>query len=356
VPHRADGAACAACAAGFLTASPCSVENRPMESNHRRAIHPALPYLLGGIVALWVFFILRSFNGIMAFRNTSAIFLSLMLEGFPFVLLGSLLASLVQEFVPTTVITGMGSRLGRARIPVVALSGFVLPICECAIVPTMRRLREKGLGLVDAITFLVAVPLINPVVIASTIVAFSDRPALILGRFLGGFAVILIVAGIFSLRERQRAGIAEVAVGTFRPRVAVGPRILHAVEHTAVEFVEVIGYYSVGAMLSAIVQAFVPVTSFFAFTDTILLAILAMIALAFLLSVCSEADAFIGRSFLGVMPEPAVLAFLVFGPMFDLKNLLLLRRVLSAREILLLVASLLVAVSVLGVVYASITV
>jgi ABC-type multidrug transport system fused ATPase/permease subunit len=106
----------------------------------------------------------------------------------------------------------------------------------------------------------------------------------------------------------------------------------------------------------AIVQAFVPVTSFFAFTDTILLAIFAMIALAFLLSVCSEADAFIGRSFLGVMPEPAVLAFLVFGPMFDLKNLLLLRRVLSAREILLLVASLLVAVSVLGVVYASITV
>lgn len=349
-----------------LTGAPVPVENHPVESDGRTGINPAFSYLIGAIVAVWLAMILRSFDRLSAFQNISAVFLSLLLEGIPFVLLGSFVASLVLEFVPPAAIARIGSRLGMARIPLAALSGFVVPICECAIVPTMRRLREKGLGLAEAITFLVAVPLINPVVIASTIVAFRDRPGLVLGRFLGGFVVIMAVAGVFSLRQRAVRFAEEgpgssrseeprvVPVDSIRLRVPIRSRILHAVEHTAIEFVEVIGYYSVGALLSAIVQVTVPVSGFFGFSERPVTAILAMIALAFLLSVCSEADAFIGRSFLGVMPEASILAFLVFGPMFDLKNLLLLRRVLTPREILILVTVLVLSVTVLGVAYASI--
>lgn len=334
-----------------------------MEPKHRTAIHPSLSYLAGGVIVIWLAVIMRSFDRLVVFQNLSAIFLSLLIEGVPFILLGSFVASLVQEFVSPAAIARTGARLGRASIPVAALSGLVVPICECAIVPAMRRLREKGLGLAESATFLVAVPLINPIVIASTVVAFPGRPALILARFLGGFLVILLVAGAFALLERRRgkgrsgkhSGASEATIAIdvekLRPRVTLATRLRGAVEHTAIEFVEVIGYFSVGAMLSAIVQVFVPISSFFVFARAPFVAILAMIALAFILSVCSEADAFIGKSLLGAVPEAAVLAFLVFGPMFDLKNLLLLRRVLSRREITLLATVLLLAVAALGGIY-----
>lgn len=290
-------------------------------------------------------------------RDMSAVFLSLVLEGVPFLLLGSLVASVVQEFVSPRFLTRISRRLGAAGIPVVALSGFAFPICECAIVPTVRRLRGKGLDSALAMTFLVSVPLVNPVVIASTVAAFSDRPSLILARFLGGFAVAVIVGLVFYLRDRRDQeenadpGESGDQLDPSGRNSAGGARVARFIEHSAIEFVEVFGYFAAGALVSAAAKVLVPSEVMLLFRANLVLSILVMIVFAYMLSVCSEADAFIGRAFIPLIGEPAVLAFLVFGPMLDLKNTLLLRRTLSAGEFLVFASVLTASVTCLGVCY-----
>jgi hypothetical protein len=121
--------------------------------------------------------------------------------------------------------------------------------------------------------------------------------------------------------------------------------------HASQEFVEILAIFSLGALLSSLMQVLLPVSWLSLFQDRLLLSILLMIAFAFLLSVCSEADAFIAKAFVPIMPMGGVVAFLVFGPMLDLKNVLLLRRVVSRTELALLAGTLLTTVTILGVVY-----
>jgi hypothetical protein len=315
-------------------------------------------HIVGGLTIAALGLLAVRTASIQLLQNTGALFLALVLEGAPFLLLGSFVASVVQEFIPAWFIHRVTKRLCLAGIPVAVFSGFVFPICECAIVPATRRLRDKGMNLALTMTFLVSVPLLNPVVIASTVTAFSDRPKLIVTRFAAGFVVALLVGLIFWIAEKRgysthsgtRPGVDETESATY----SLGQRFGRLVEHTAVEFVEVFGYFAAGALLSALLKAVIPPEVFLLFRGNPLLSIPAMIVVAYVLSVCSEADAFLGRSFIPLVGEPAVLAFLVFGPMLDLKNTLLLRRAFRGREIALLAAVLIFSVSAVGVVYGQI--
>lgn len=298
-----------------------------------------------------------------AVGRMAAIFVSILAEGIPFVILGALIAGLVQEFVAGRLVERLSREASVGTIVLTSLSGFVFPVCECAIVPAMRRLRRKGMSLSHCITFLVGVPLLNPVVIASTAVALAYRPELIVARFAGGFVVAVAVGLLFMFLERQAAenhepntvqGDAPVAT-LDSVRTPIKTRITIALDHTVAEFVEIVGYFTAGALITSAVQVFVPPEWFLVFRANLPLAMVTMIGLAFLLSVCSEADAFIGQAFLAVFPAPAVLAFLIFGPMFDLKNLLLLRRVLTRFETTTLAVSLFVLVMLVGGLYAAIT-
>jgi len=324
----------------------------------RTSVHPGFVYALGAAIAVVLAFEVFESTGFPAFDSFSAIFVSLMLEGIPFLLLGSLVASAVGELLPQSFFQRRLAGLGAMGIPVTAVSGFAFPVCECAIVPTIRRLREKGFGLPYAMTMLVAVPLINPVVIASTVAAFSNRPFFVLARFVGGFIVALIVGALFWRREgrverhgtKTRSVVPDL-VTSLRTKVSPGQKAAHILEHTIIEFVEILAYFAAGSALSAAVQAFVPATFLVRVGANPVVAIYGMIALAFFLSVCSEADAFIGKAFVPIAGEAAVLAFLIFGPMLDLKNTLLLRRVISSREISILAAALIIVVPLLAVVY-----
>ncbi len=336
------------------TATPHDVDISP----GKPAVPSSVGYAVGAVLAVVVGFEVFESRGFPAFDAFSAIFVSLMMEGIPFLLLGSLIASVVGELLPHSFFERRLSGLGAMGIPVTAVSGFVFPVCECAIVPTIRRLRQKGLGLPYAMTMLVAVPLINPVVIASTVAAFSNRPLFIVSRFLGGFVVALLVGALFGIREgragrrnRPAASVVSNLVAGLEPTASPGLRATRILEHTVVEFVEILAYFTAGSALSAAVQSFVPATFLVRIGANPVFAIYGMIALAFFLSVCSEADAFIGKAFVPIAGEAAVLAFLIFGPMLDLKNTLLLRRVITSREIAILAALLVIAVPLLVVVY-----
>lgn len=304
-------------------------------------------------------FIATSFARITTFTSFAAIFLSLILEGFPFILLGAVVGAIVEFALPPERIASLSRKVGFAGIPIAAVSGFAVPICECAIVPTVRSLRQKGMALPQAVTFMIAVPLLNPIVIASTVVAFPGQPDVLAARFGGGLLVVLTVGFIFFVFDRHRLRD-EVHP---QPEIVEferwkGPsfwkRIPELLGHASEEFIEILAIFSLGALLSSLMQVLLPVAWLSLFRDRLLLSILLMIVFAFLLSVCSEADAFIAKAFVPMMPMGGIIAFLVFGPMLDLKNVLLLRRVLSNSELLLLAGVLVTTVTILGVVYGAI--
>jgi uncharacterized protein len=324
----------------------------------------------------------RTFLLLPSFRTFALTVVSLCLEALPFLLLGSLAATLVRTFIPAGFLARVARRVGPAGIPLAALSGLVAPVCECAIVPTVRGLREKGLPLPFAITVLVSVPIINPVVIASTIAAFPGRRELVLARFVGGFFVAVVTGVVFYAvsRGRERRVPEPTVTGATDPdstmqephghrtelaggdrefdhhhhhhhdfdQIRPGP--LGIVEGTLQEFLEVSRYFVVGAVLSSLLQVAVPAEHFTRLGSSLPVATLTMILLAFVLSVCSEADAFIGKAFLPLMPPAAVIAFLVFGPMMDLKNASMLRHVITGRQLLGLILLLTVLTMGLAVV------
>jgi uncharacterized membrane protein YraQ (UPF0718 family) len=198
----------------------------------------------------------------------------------------------------------------------------------------------------------VSVPIINPVVIASTIAAFPGRGELVWARFLGGAAVAVITGlvffAIYGIREEvprptSGAGTTDAETAHAQPHHhhhmdpltvpsahPVGD-VIHATLH---EFLEVSRYFVTGALLSSLLQVAVPPETFTRLGSSLVPAVLAMITLAFVLSVCSEADAFLGKAFLPLMPAPAVIAFLVFGPMMDLKNAAMLRSVITGKQLI----------------------
>ncbi|MFW5827931.1 MAG: permease [Alkalispirochaeta sp.] len=298
----------------------------------------------------------RTFLYLASFRTFALTVVSLCLEALPFLLLGSFAAALVRSYLPAGLLARIARKLGPAGIPLATLSGLVAPVCECAIVPTVRGLREKGLPLPYAITILVSVPIINPVVIASTIAAFPGRADLVVARFLGGGAVAMITGFVFFAMYGNRTDVPRPH--TSRPHGGDAPQKGHTHGHPHVhphpfdtlrvrrahpvsdvvnatlhEFLEVTRYFVVGAILSSLLQVAVPPEAFTRLSSSLVVAALAMIALAFILSVCSEADAFLGKAFLPLMPAPAVIAFLVFGPMMDLKNAAMLRGVITGKQL-----------------------
>ncbi len=286
----------------------------------------------------------RLFIELSRFRAFAATVVSLSLEALPFLILGSVAAAAVRVFAPGDALRRIARRMGPAGIPIAALTGIVAPVCECAIVPTVAGLRDRGLPLPYAVTVLTAVPLFNPIVLASTIAAFPGRPELVAARFGGGFAVAILTGLVFYVVETARGGNAADAAPvdpiTKSVRIPLSRRIAALAGDALDEFLEVTRYFMVGVLLSSLVQVMVPVDFFATLGSSALLAGLAMIALAFILSVCSEADAFIAKAFLPLLPASSVIAFLVFGPMLDLKNTAMLHRVMTGRHILTLAAAL----------------
>jgi len=206
---------------------------------------------------------------------------------------------------------------------VAALAGVAMPICECGSVPVARRLATKGLLPSAAVTFMLAAPVVNPVVIASTFVAYRGREsmwAMVGGRFLLGMLVAVVVGwtvgavskdGLLKPNPEDRHAH-PVQLG--RPESRVRRLFLHL----GSDFLFMGRYLVLGATFAALVQTFLPAPWIERVAALPVLSIVAMMVLAALMSLCSESDAFIAASFVPFGPS-AQLAFLVFGPMVDLK-------------------------------------
>jgi uncharacterized protein len=250
------------------------------------------------------------------------VFGSLLIQALPFVLIGALASAAIEVFVPLGTLERLADLPRPLQLPAAGLAGIAFPICECGSVPVARRLVAKGLMPSAAITFMLAAPVLNPVVIASTIVAFRGRPALwtmVLGRF-GLGLVVAIVAG-WALGGRTREELLRPTGRDDHGHLELGspePRWRSFFVHLGNDFLFMGRFLILGATAAALFQTFLPQSVVSKVASVPLVNIIVMMGLAAVLSLCSESDAFIAASFVQFGPS-AQLAFLVFGPMVDLK-------------------------------------
>lgn len=251
------------------------------------------------------------------------VFGSLVVQAMPFVLLGALASAAIEVFVPVNALERVAALPRPLQLPAAALAGVAFPICECGSVPIARRLAARGLTPSAAVTFMLAAPVLNPVVIASTFVAYRARSSLwtmVIGRFALGMLVAIVVGWVLGSRSKDEV-LRPRSEETHAVLVAPGPpeaRWRRFFLHTGNDFLFMGRYLLVGAAAAAMVQTFLPASFVSKVAGAPVLDIAVMMGLATVLSLCSESDAFVAASFVQFGPA-AQLAFLVSGPMIDLK-------------------------------------
>lgn len=286
--------------------------------------------------------------------SLNTIFLSILIEAIPFVLIGVLIAGAIQVFITEDHIRRW---IPKNRLLAVLAScsiGALFPACECGIVPIVRRLVAKGVPIHAGIGFLLTGPIINPIVIFSTYMAFGNDARMAGMRMVLGFVVAVIVAFIIGMLfkgsqlKKSSSFIPLATTGTKKP---IGQRMKQMLYHSIDEFFDMGKYLIFGAFLAAFVQTYVSTKSLMAIGDGVVSSTLVMMGMAYLLSLCSEADAFIAASFRNTFPMTALLGFLVYGPMLDLKNTLMMMGIFRIRFVIVLVA--LITITVFGCVMAA---
>ena len=268
------------------------------------------------------------------------VFISILVQAVPFLLIGVIVSSVMQEIISTETLIRIFPKKSGLGFVVAVLTGVFFPVCDCAIVPVASRLIKKGVPLPCAITFMLAAPLVNPIVIASTYYAFPTQPSIMVFRVFFGVVVALSVGAIFSLFSQKNGVLkqssdkhtshslsctcCEHSEDTYNEGKSFLGAFGNVLKHTIEEFFEVGKYLIVGAFISAIFQVFISKDMLSTLSDNKVLALAVMMLAAFLFSVCSTSDAFVAKAFLGQFTMNSIMGFLVLGPMLDIKNLLML--------------------------------
>lgn len=248
-----------------------------------------------------------------ALQTWGTLLVAIVIQALPFLVGGVLLAGFISTFLSERVLERAVPRNAWAGVPAAGVAGIALPGCECASVPVAGSMMRRGVVPAVALTFMLAAPAVNPVVLVSTAVAFPGRPEIVLARFLASMAVAVVVGWIW-IRLGQRV---PLRTRELRHDDEHGPvrRFANTLQH---DFLNAAGFLVLGAMVAASVSAFVPRAILQSVADHALLAILAMAAFAFVVAMCSEADAFVAAS-LTTFSDSAKLVFMVVGPAMDVK-------------------------------------
>jgi uncharacterized membrane protein YraQ (UPF0718 family) len=308
------------------------------------------------------------------------LFFSLLVEAMPFLLLGVLFSSVLLLFVDERRLIAAMPRNPVLGAMAGSLVGFMFPVCECGNVPVARRLLSQGAPASVAVGFLLAAPTVNPIVIWATWTAFRDQPEIVVLRVVFSMAIAVTIACVFSLQSDLtpllNRGVAKLLATTAVPIPATptpapspllqsGTFLLQApgtrvqldtpaalslpdspvskplrlrvrlmLDNIVQEMRELGAVLILGAAIAATVQVVVPREIILSLGQGPITSILAMMALAWVVSICSTVDSFFALSFASVFTSGSLLAFLVFGPMVDLKNISLLLTLFRSRTIL----------------------
>ncbi|GAB1420014.1 permease [Anaerolineales bacterium] len=277
----------------------------------------------GGVISVWI-----------------TRFLGSLIEAFPFLLMGCFVSGIIDAFIRIEDIHKI-----VPKNPIFAsiggiFLGFLFPVCEYGVVLVVRRLYKKGLPVSVGVAFLLAAPVMNPIVLASTFIAFGFGPILI-GRFLITAFIALSVSLIFNLTNPAETLLTLVEEDSDNTDPAARPAFkagMHQALATAIQdFFEMGRYLVIGCMLAATMQSFVNQQVLFNSGQGSVISVLMMQVLAFVVSICSTTDAFLALTFANTFAPGAILAFLNFGSMVDIKSSLMFMGVFKKRSVFYLI-------------------
>lgn len=276
-------------------------------------------------------------------KNISILFLSIFFETLPFLLLGSFISAVIEQFVSEETIAKLIPKNVVLGSLVGIVLGFFLPACDCAVIPVSRRLIKKKVPLNVAVSFMLASPIINPVVLLSTYTAFYQTNfRLFVLRFIFGILIAFVVGSLMGVLFYNHDNIVVVDEDdkcnhcpneeddfkelekytvqnhTFLKTICA---ILH---HAGEDLLDVMKFLMIGAFIASVVQVVLPREVIIMFADHKILSIVVLMIFAYLISLCSTSDAFVGKSLLSIFGANGVLAYLLLGPMIDIKNTVVL--------------------------------
>lgn len=276
-------------------------------------------------------------------RLWATLFVSVCIQALPFLVLGVAISGLIAAFVSPDLVQRIVPKRPLFAVPSAGLAGMALPGCECGSVPIAGRLVSAGTPPAAALTFLLAAPAINPVVLVSTAVAFPTEGRLVLARFVASFLAAIAVGSWWARRKDT-----SLLDSLKQPHEHTGGRWRQFVDVASRDLVHAGGYLVVGAMAAATLQLVVPRSVLDAVSDNELWSVLMFAGLAVLLSICSEADAFVAAG----LPQFSLtsrLVFLVVGPVIDLK-LVAMHAGIFGRRFAMIFAPVTLAVAVISAV------
>jgi uncharacterized membrane protein YraQ (UPF0718 family) len=251
-----------------------------------------------------------------AVANWATVFVALTVQAMPFLVLGVTVSAAVAALIPAGFLPNALPKRPAVAVPVAAAAGAVLPGCECGSVPIAGRLVSQGAPPAAALAFLLSAPAINPVVLVATAVAFPGRPEVVVARFLASLLAAVVVGLVWA---RMGAEGDRLIARARQRRPRPGARRLDVLVSTAQhDLLQAGGFLIVGAAVAATLQTAVPRDVVDAVAGAGPLALVALAALAVVMAICSEADAFVAAS-LTQFSLAARLAFMVVGPMVDVK-------------------------------------
>lgn len=269
-------------------------------------------------------------------KDISIIFMSIFFESFPFLLLGALISSIIETFVSNETMARIIPKNKVLGSIVGICLGFFLPACDCAVIPVAKRLIKKKVPINVAVSFMLASPIINPVVILSTYHAFyKTNPDIFWMRLVLGIVVSLVIGIIMGIlfgkkdiitNNEDECGCShchehdECECEEHKHK----NYFLSIVNHTALDLFEVVKYLMLGALIASIIQVSLPRDILVMFNNNRILSIITLMLFAYLVSLCSTSDSFVGKSLLSSFSKSSIMAYLLLGPMIDIKNTIVL--------------------------------
>ena len=265
------------------------------------------------------------------------VFISILLDAIPFVLLGVILSSIIDHYISEEFIQRILPKGKITGILAGVILGFFIPVCDCFVIPVVRRLIKKGVPAYIGIAFMLAAPIVNPVVIFATYYSFEKLiPSMVLYRTILGIVIATIVSIVLYLWTKNqnliKEGINENQCccdhhhnehnhENHEHHHNENTNSFQAIlNHAAEEFLDIFKYLILGAICAASLQVIIPQSLLTRFNDNSVLSILVLMTFAYSISLCSTADSFVAKSLVGVFGTSSVLSFLLLGPVLDIKN------------------------------------
>lgn len=260
---------------------------------------------------------------------------SILIESMPFVVLGIILSIVVQVWLPRNALSRWLPKKGIVRRLYISCFGIFLPVCECGNLPLARGLVARGFSPSESLTFLLAAPILNPITIITTHQAFQTDNHILIARVFGALLIANFIGWLFSRHPKQQEmltpGFIEVCKQEEKPHAH--SRLRQSLELFNREARIILPALFIGAAVAGLVQVLVPRSVLLGIGGEATLSILVMMVVAFTVAICSNVDAFFALAFSGTFSVGSIVAFLVFGPMIDIKMLSLMRTTYTTKTL-----------------------